>query len=167
MRESGVNLDRLDVMLLRELNADGRASHIELSQRVGLSSTACARRISALEGCGVIKGFTVTLDLAQVGLPITVLVKIALDSQAEEAMQAFEREVARCASVVRCLLMSGSDDYVLTVLARDVADFEAIHRSQLSKLPRVARMQSSFALREVVARSAPPVLFQQIGRSKT
>jgi DNA-binding Lrp family transcriptional regulator len=71
-------------------------------------------------------------------------------------LDAFERAVIACPSVVRCFLMSGSDDYMVTVLARDIEDFEHIHRTQLSRLPRVARIQSSFALREIINRAVPP-----------
>jgi DNA-binding Lrp family transcriptional regulator len=67
--------------------------------------------------------------------------------------------VIECPSVVRCFLMSGSDDYIVIVLARDIEDFERIHRTELSRLPRVARIQSSFAMREVVNRAVPPVIF--------
>ena len=71
----------------------------------------------------------------------------------------FEAAVVDCPSVVRCFLMSGSDDYIVIVMARDIEDFERIHRTELSRLPRVARIQSSFAMREVVNRAVPPVIF--------
>jgi Lrp/AsnC family leucine-responsive transcriptional regulator len=69
-----------------------------------------------------------------------------------------------CPSVVRCFLMSGSDDYLVIVLARDIEDFERIHRTELSRLPRVARIQSSFAMREVVDRAVPPNVLGKAGR---
>ena len=77
----------------------------------------------------------------------------------EEALKSFEAAVIDCPSVVRCFLMSGSDDYIVIVLARDIEDFERIHRTELSRLPKVARIQSSFAMREVVNRAVPPVIF--------
>jgi len=88
-----------------------------------------------------------------------VLVRITLDSQREEAFESFERAVTLCPSVIRCHLMSGADDYWLIVLARDIADFEHIHKTQLSRLPRVARIQSSFAMRDIVDRASPSVIF--------
>ncbi len=154
-----MDLDRLDCSLLRELSGDGRASHVDLSLRVGLSTTACARRIKALEDEGVIKGYAAMFDLGYLGLNTTVLVRITLNSQSEEALHKFEGAVRRCTSVIRCFLMSGSDDYLVTVLARDIRDFEHIHRTQLSCLPHVAHMQSSFALREVINRGVPPGAF--------
>jgi DNA-binding Lrp family transcriptional regulator len=151
-----IDLDRIDFALLSELVANGRASHVELSERIGLSSTACARRQKALEEDSVVLGYQAVLDLKRLGLSTTVVVRISLESQSEEALDAFEKAVEACPSVVRCFLMSGSDDYLVTVLARDIEDFEHIHRTQLSRLPRVARIQSSFAMREIVNRAVPP-----------
>lgn len=149
-------LDRADIALLQALSKDGRASHVELSQRVGLSPTACARRQRMLEDAGLISGYRAVLDEKALGLGATIVVRITLDSQREDALAAFERAIDRCPSVVRCFLMSGTDDYLVTVLARDIEDYEHIHKSQLSRLPHVSRIQSSFALRTVIDRSATP-----------
>jgi DNA-binding Lrp family transcriptional regulator len=157
-----MTLDRIDIAILAELTANARVSHTELSTRVGLSSTALARRQKILEEQGYIKGYQAALDLAQFSLNTTVLVRISLDSQSDEALKAFEAAVVKCPSVVRCFLMSGADDYVVIVLARDIEDFERIHRTELSRLPRVARVQSSFALREIVNRAVPPVIFGEL-----
>jgi Lrp/AsnC family leucine-responsive transcriptional regulator len=154
-------MDKVDLAILSALASNARASQVELSERVGLSSTAIARRQKALEEEGLIRGYQAVLDLARFGLSTTILVRITLESQSEEAMKSFEAGVVGCPSVVRCFLMSGSDDYVLIVLARDIADFERIHRTELSRLPRVARIQSSFAMREVVNRAVPPSVFSR------
>lgn len=151
-------LDQFDRAILSALVADARISIADLAPRVGLSTTACARRLRAMEERGVITGYHAALDHQRLGFTVTVLVQITLDSQREEAFEAFERAVANCASVVRCYLMSGSDDYQLIVLCRDIADFEHIHKTQLARLPRVARIQSSFALRSVIDRSLPALL---------
>src|SRR6202012_1530153 len=156
--------DRKDIAILAELTENARASHTELSNRVGLSSTALARRQKTLEDSGYIKGYQATLDLARFGLGTTVLVRIALESQSDEALKKFEAEVIKCPSVVSCFLMSGTDDYILIVMARDIADFERIHRTELSRLPRVARVQSSFALRDVVDRAVPKIIFAELHR---
>ena len=159
-----MELDRLDTLILAELSANARVSQVELAERVGLSSTAIARRQKTLEDEGFIKGYQAMLDLDLMGLSTTVLVRIALESQSDEALKAFEAEVVKCPSVVRCFLMSGTDDYILIVLARDIQDFERIHRTELSRLPRVARVQSSFALREIVNRAVPTVVFGETKR---
>ena len=150
------DLDRIDIALLREIAGNARASHVELAERVGLSSTACSRRLATLEEEGFIAGYHAALGLHALGLGTTVIVRITLESQSEDALQAFEAAVAKCPSVVRCLLMSGSDDYLVTILARGIEDFEHIHKTQLSRLPKVARIHSSFAIRNVVERPFPP-----------
>jgi len=86
---------------------------------------------------------------------MTVIVQIGLRSQNEDLLKSFEEAVASAPSVVSCHLMSGEDDYLVTVMARDLADFERIHKEQLSRLPGVARLKSSFALREVTNRALP------------
>jgi Lrp/AsnC family transcriptional regulator, leucine-responsive regulatory protein len=160
------NLDHTDIALLRALTSNARQSHVELASLVGLSSTACARRLVALEQEGLIEGYQAVLGLKALGLGTTVIVRITLESQSEDALKAFEIAAVKCQSVVRCLLMSGSDDYLLTVLARDIEDFEYIHKTQLSRLPRVARIHSSFAIRDVVNRSFPPAALAPADRPK-
>jgi DNA-binding Lrp family transcriptional regulator len=161
-----VDLDPLDFKILSEVTGHARLSHVELAERVGLSTTACARRLKALEEGGIVTGYRTCLDLKRFGLGTTVIVRIALDSQSEEALRAFEAAIVNCPSVVGCLLMSGSDDYLVTVMVGDIEDFEHVHKAQLSRLPRVARIQSSFALREVVQRPVPPMLFARSGRRR-
>jgi Lrp/AsnC family leucine-responsive transcriptional regulator len=161
-----MELDRIDTMILAELAANARVSMVGLATRVGLSSTAIARRQRALEENGFIQGYQAILDLGRFGLRTTVLVRIALESQSDAALKSFEAGVLNCPSVIRCFLMSGSDDYVAIVLARDIEDFERIHRTELSRLPRVARIQSSFAMRDVVNRAVPPVIFGKASRPK-
>ena len=159
-----MHLDKIDATILSELTENARVSQVELAARVGLSATAAARRQRALEEAGLIRGYQAVLDLGRFGLGTTVVVRITLESQSAEALQAFEAGVLDCPSVVRCFLMSGSDDYVVIVLARDIEDFERIHRTELSRLPRVARLESSFALREVVTRAVPPSVFGKTAR---
>ena len=159
-----MELDRIDVALLSELCANGRATHVELSEKVGLTSTACARRIEKLEECGVITGYAAVLGLRRLGLSNTVMVRITLDSQSEEALRAFEAAVAESESVVQCFLMSGNDDYVLTVLVSGIEDFERVLKTELSRLPRVARLRSSFAMREIVNRAFPAAALNRLRR---
>jgi DNA-binding Lrp family transcriptional regulator len=151
-----MKLDRIDRAILRELTQNGRISHAELSTRVGLSPTACARRQKALEEAGLIAGYQAVLGLEKLGMATTVVVRITLESQAEDALDAFEKSLITSPSVVRCFLMSGSDDYIVTLNARSISDFERIHRTELACLPHVARVQSSFALRTVIDRRIPP-----------
>lgn len=149
------SLDTLDRSILAALIDDGRLSQVQLAERVPLSPTAIARRIRALEEAGVIEGYQARISRQALGLTMTVMVSISLKSQSEERLAAFEKAVAAASSIVSCHLMSGEDDYVLTVLARDLADFERIHKEELSRLPGVARLKSSFAMREVKNRPLP------------
>jgi Lrp/AsnC family leucine-responsive transcriptional regulator len=155
-----LKLDRINRAILTELSRNGRVSHAELSARVGLSPTACARRQRALEEAGIIAGYRAVLGLETLGYDTTVIVRITLDSQAEDALDSFEKALVASPSVVRCFLMSGSDDYIIAVNARSIADFERIHRTELACLPHVARIQSSFALRTVIDRGVPPAALQ-------
>ncbi len=150
-----VDLDTLDRAIVAALLQDARLSQVELAERIPLSPTAIARRIRALEEKGVIEGYQARVSRQALGLNITVFVQIGLTSQNEDLLRAFEQAVVKAPSVVSCHLMSGEDDYLVTIMARDIADFERIHKEQLSRLPGVSRLKSSFALRDVIHRSLP------------
>jgi Lrp/AsnC family leucine-responsive transcriptional regulator len=166
LENCAVDLDRIDLALLNELAGNARATHVELADRIGLSPTACARRQKNLEDAGLIAGYRASISLKKLGLGTTIIVRITLDSQRENALEAFEKAIHDCPSVVRCLLMSGSDDYLIIVVAEDIEDFEHIHKLQLSRLPGVARVHSSFAIREVVNREVPPALFRNVATAR-
>ena len=146
------SLDALDRAILTALLADVRQSQVELAEHVPLSSTAIARRIRTLEERGVISGYQAQISRAALGLTMMAIVQVSLKSQNEELLAAFEKAAAAAPSIISCHMMSGEDDYIIVVLARDLADFERIHKEQLSRLPGVARLRSSFVLREVVSR---------------
>lgn len=149
------DIDALDRAILAALSQDGRLTQVELAERIPLSATAIARRIKALEADGVIEGYQARISRKALGLTVTVVVSISLRNQTEELMAAFEKAAAAAPSVISCQLMSGEDDYTVTVLAKDLADFERIHKIELSRLPGVARMVSSFVLRDVADRALP------------
>lgn len=149
------SLDALDRAILTALLADGRQSQVELADHVPLSSTAIARRIRTLEERGVISGYQAQISRAALGLTMMAIVQVSLKSQNEELLAAFEKAATAAPSIISCHMMSGEDDYIIVVLARDLADFERIHKEQLSRLPGVARLRSSFVLREVVSRPLP------------
>jgi len=148
----------MDLKIMRELVKDARISHVLLSDRVGLSPTACARRLQQLEQSGVIRGYSADIDAARLGVMMTVLVHITLDRQSEDALARFEKAIGKCPDVVSCYLMSGSDDYLVQVQARDMADYERIHKQHLSRMPGVSRLHSSFAMRAVVRRNVSPAV---------
>jgi Lrp/AsnC family transcriptional regulator, leucine-responsive regulatory protein len=154
------SLDRFDRAILTELLDNGRATQAELGERAHLSGTAAARRQRLLEERGLVTGYHAAIDAQALGFGMTVQVLITLERQSDGAMSAFEEAVQGCPSVTGCHLLSGGEDYLITLWARDLADFERIHRTELSALPGVARMRSLFSLRAVVQRRVPPSLFR-------
>lgn len=143
-------LDAIDSNIIRLLRSDARMSNAKLAAGVGLSQSACLRRLRLLERSGVIRGYTVLLDEPADGHTTVVIVQVTLERQTDEFLRRFEAAVRKCAEVTECDLMSGQADYVLRVEARNAADYERIHTEVLSQLPGVARIQSNFAIRTVV-----------------
>ncbi|HPF60141.1 MAG TPA: Lrp/AsnC family transcriptional regulator [Candidatus Competibacteraceae bacterium] len=149
--------DRTDRQILQLLQSDGRMSNTDVAERVHLSPSACLRRTKRLEEEGLIEGYRMLLNQQAIGKPTNVFVEISLKSQNEEILDAFERAVIQCPDIMECYLMAGDADYVVRVIATDVADYERIHRTYLSRLPGVARLRSSFALRTVCHKTALPL----------
>jgi DNA-binding Lrp family transcriptional regulator len=150
-----LTLDSLDRKLLRLLRADGRMSNAALAASIGLSPSACLRRLRLLEGSGIIRGYTAIIEDPEPQARTVVIVQITLERQTEDALTRFEVAVRQCPEVRECYLMTGVADYQLRVEARDAADYERIHKEQLSRMPGVARIQSAFAIRTVVRGSQP------------
>ena len=144
-----MKLDRTDQHILTELQRDGRLSNRDLAERVHLSESACLRRVRALDEASVIDRYTAVVNQARVGLPGNVFVSITLNRQEQGDLAAFEAAVQRVPEVMECYLMTGQHDYLLRVVVSDPADFERLHSQHLTRLPGVARVQSSFALRTV------------------
>lgn len=150
-------IDETDRRILRVLQRQGRISNAELSEAANLSASACHRRVQRLEKEGYIRDFVALLNARKMGVPTTVFVEITLQAQADEVLDAFEKAVGRIPDVLECHLMAGSADYLLKVVAENTDDFARIHRQHLARLPGVAQMQSSFALRTVFKTTALPV----------
>ena len=150
-------LDETDRRILRVIQRKGRISNADLSEQVNLSASACHRRVQRLETEGYVRDYVALLDARKLGLPTTVFVEITLSTQADEVLEAFETAVQRVPAVLECHLMAGSADYILKVVAEDTEDFARIHRQYLARLPGVAQMQSSFALKTVFKTTALPV----------
>jgi DNA-binding Lrp family transcriptional regulator len=144
-----MKLDRTDRTILAELQRDGRLSNRELAEKVHLSESACLRRVRALEEAGVIDRYAALVSQTKVGLPGNVFVSITLNRQEQADLAAFEEAVKKVPEVMECYLMTGAQDYLLRVAVSDPADFERLHSQHLTRLPGVARVQSSFALRTV------------------
>jgi Lrp/AsnC family leucine-responsive transcriptional regulator len=149
-----MDMDATDRRILGVLQKQGRITNAELSEEVNLSPSACHRRVQRLEAEGFIAGYVALLDARKMGRPTTVFVEITLQSQADEVLEAFERAVAKVPDVLECHLMAGTADYLLKMVADGTDDYARIHRRYLTRLPGVAQMQSSFALRCVFKTTA-------------
>lgn len=151
------DLDKIDKIILTELQKNAQRPVAELAQKAGLSPSSCHRRVKLLEEAGVILGYAANLDRTSLGLANEFFVEVSLSAQTEEAFERFEKAVQRVPEILECHLMSGQFDYLLRVAAADATDYERIHRSRISRLPGVQRIQSSLALRTVKGWAGYPV----------
>jgi Lrp/AsnC family leucine-responsive transcriptional regulator len=152
-----VTMDRYDRQILEALQEDGRISNKQLAEQVSLSESACLRRVRALEDEGTIQRYVAMLSQEKIGVPGDVLVHIGLHREEQSELAAFEEAVRQIPEVMECYLMTGEFDYLLRVVVADMADFERIHKEELTRLPGVARVNSSVAIRKVLKRTALPL----------
>ncbi|MBB2796183.1 Lrp/AsnC family transcriptional regulator [Rhizobium sp. F40D2] len=146
------DLDTIDLAILKVLQANARITNAELAEKIGLSPSACSRRLDILERSGVIDGYHARLSHKALDYKMIAIVHISLSGQFAKTLAEFEAAVKLCPNVLVCYLMSGEYDYILRVAARDLEDYERIHRDWLSALPHVVKINSSFALREIIDR---------------
>ena len=152
-----IALDKIDLKILAELQANARMRNIELAEKVGLSASPCLRRVRQLEGLGVIKGYATLVDQQAVNLPVSVFIQVTLEKQIEPALESFERRIREWPEVMECYLMTGDADYHLRVVTSDLAQYERFLMEKLTRLPSVASIKSSFSLKQVSYRTALPV----------
>ncbi|MBT9290815.1 Lrp/AsnC family transcriptional regulator [Prosthecodimorpha staleyi] len=150
-------IDAVDVKILRELQADARLTNAELAARVHLSASPCLVRVRNLEREGLISRYVTLLDPRRIGLGVSVFVQITLERQVEEALERFERAISAYEEVMECYLMTGDADYLIRVVVPDIEALERFIVNQLSKLPGVANIRSSFALKQVKYKTALPL----------
>lgn len=152
-----ISLDRIDRNILALLQQDGRLANNELAQRVGLSPSPCLRRVKTLEEAGVIRTYVALVAPAAVDLSVNVFVNVTLERQVEERLDAFEAAVVRWPEVLECYLMTGEADYLLRVVVPDLAAYERFLKDHLTRVPGVASIKSSFALKQVRYNTALPL----------
>ena len=150
-------IDAIDYKILNRLQSDGRTTNHDLAQAVGLSPSPCLRRVRQLEDAGVITGYVALVSPEAVGLPVTAFVRVRLSSQDDRNLAEFERAIVTFPEIMECYLMTGDSDYQLRVLVQSLAAFEDFLRHKLTRIPSVAGVNSSFALRPIVYRTALPV----------
>ncbi|GGD87317.1 transcriptional regulator [Rhizobium anhuiense] len=144
-------LDVIDRNILRLLRLDARMSNAKLAAEIGLSPSACLRRIKIMEKSGVIRGYTALIDTGNADEMIAVIINITLERQTEDYLDRLEAAVRRHPEIRECFLMTGGSDYLLRVEVANAGEFERIHKEILSTLPGVLRIHSSFSIRNVLA----------------
>lgn len=152
-----LNLDRIDLELLRQLQADGRTKNVDLAERVNLSPTPCLRRVRKLEASGVIRRYAAVVDEAAVGLNVGAFAFVKLDRNTAARGEAFEKTVARLSDVMECCVVTGAHDYVLRIVAQDLGAYERFIKEKLATIKGVADIETMIILNRTMARSVLPL----------
>ncbi|RCX09201.1 transcriptional regulator, AsnC family [Extensimonas vulgaris] len=160
-------LDKFDLAILMELQADARLTNAELAQRVGLSAAPCWRRVRALEEAGFIRGYRAEIDRHKIGLGVLAFVRLDAERNTGDLTRAMEDAIRRIPEVVSCHYISGTGTFELQVVAPDLARFSQFAREVLLNLPNVKDMHTSFSLGEVKAGGALPLGHLGRGKAKT
>ncbi len=152
-----MQLDAIDLRILAELQADSSLTNVELSRRVHLSPSPCLARVKALESAGVIQRYVALANPKALGLGLNVFISISLKEQSREALAEFERRLGEHDEVMECYLMTGDSDYLIRVALADIAALERFVLNQLTPIPGVEKIRSSFALKQVRYKTALPL----------
>lgn len=137
-------MDKTDYKMLEILQKDGRISSADLAKEVNLSPTPCLKRLRKLENSGVIKNYKAVLDTTQLGFNISSLVLIKMSDNTRESVNAFTKAVSKIPAITECYMSTGRVDYVARVYAKDFADYEAILRDDIARLPNIRDMETLF-----------------------
>jgi Lrp/AsnC family transcriptional regulator, leucine-responsive regulatory protein len=152
-----MQLDAIDLRILAQLQQDGSLTNVELARRVHLSPSPCLARVKALESGGVIERYVALANAKALGLGLSVFINISLKSQSKEALAEFERRIAEHDEVMECYLMTGDSDYLIRVAVPDIAALERFILEQLTPIPGIEKIRSSFALKQVRYKTALPL----------
>ena len=150
-------ISAVDAKILHRLQNNARISNVDLARAVGLSPSPCLRRVRALEDSGLIRSYATLLEPAALGLDVSVFVRVSLEKQVEKALERFETAVMKRSEVMECYLMTGDSDYLLRVVVPDIESFERFLLDHLTRIPGVASIKSSFALKQVKYGTALPL----------
>ncbi|MDY7578436.1 Lrp/AsnC family transcriptional regulator [Herbaspirillum sp. RTI4] len=144
-----ITVDRFDLALLNELQKDGHITNSALGQKVHLSTSQVSRRVQRLEEAHVIERYTAVLDAAVVGLGVTAFTHVTLDRQGEKRGLAFEREIETMSEVLECFSVTGEADYILRIVAPDLASFSEFMMTKLVRLAGVTNVKSNITLKKI------------------
>ncbi len=151
------SLDAIDRRILHHLQENARISNVELARAVGLSPSPCSRRVRDLEEVGIVKEYVTLIDPAAADLPVSVFINVTLEKQVEQDLEVFESAVTDLPEVMECYLMTGDADYLLRVVIADLEAYKSFLMDHLTRIPGVANIRSSFALKQVTYRTALPL----------
>lgn len=149
--------DNKDKAILRAVQADGRISNVDLAERVGLSESPCYRRVRALEERGVIASYRAELDRQKLGLEVTAFVLVTVENQDDTKLVAFFEAVDAEECIVECHAMSGSHDFLLKTVTRNMDHFSELAMERILKLPGVKTIESNFSLKAVKENAPLPI----------
>ena len=152
-----VTLDKIDRDILKVLQADARTPIVDVAAEVGLSPSPCARRVKRLEREGIIVRYATVIDQKAVGLPVSVFCNVTLEKQVKGALETFQAAVLKRPEVMECYLMTGESDYLLRVVVADLEAYERFIVEHLTRVPGIANIKSSFALKQVAYRTELPL----------
>ena len=152
-----MQLDAIDLRILAQLQEDGSLTNVELARRVHLSPSPCLARVKALEAAGVIERYVALTNAKALGLGLNVFINISLKSQSKESLADFERRIVEHDQVMECYLMTGDSDYLIRVAVPDIAALERFILEQLTPIPGIEKIRSSFALKQVRYKTALPL----------
>ena len=156
-----MSLDAIDRRILAVLQDNARVSNVELAELSGVSASPCWRRVRELERTDVISQYVTLVNPAAVGLPVSVFIQVSLEKQVEYALEVFENAILERPEVMECYLMTGDADYMLRVVVANLEAYERFLMDHLTRVPEVANIRSSFALKQVKYRTALPVFDKQ------
>ena len=152
-----MQLDTIDLRILNQLQRDGSLTNVELARRVHLSPSPCLTRVKALEAAGVIERYVALTNAKALGLGLNVFINISLKEQGKESLAEFERRIAEHEQVMECYLMTGDSDYLIRVAVPDIGALERFILEQLTPIPGIEKIRSSFALKQVRYKTALPL----------
>jgi Lrp/AsnC family transcriptional regulator, leucine-responsive regulatory protein len=149
--------DRVDRAIVTELQRDGRIANVDLADAVGLSPSACLRRVKALEASGIIAGYHAEVSRAQAGLGLTVFIGLKVAGHSRETSSTVERALLAIPEVVACYVVSGADDFLVEAAVPDLGSYEQVLLDQILAIGPVTEARSTFAIRTVLARGPLPL----------
>ncbi|HZH28223.1 MAG TPA: Lrp/AsnC family transcriptional regulator [Azospirillaceae bacterium] len=152
-----VKLDRIDRRILRDLQADGRMTNVELARRAGISAPPCLRRVRALEEAGYIRGYHADINPKALGYEVTVFAQVGLTSQAESDLRTFEDLVGGWPQVRECHMLAGEADFLLKVVAESLEEYQHFLTTKLTTAPKVSHVKSALAIRTAKQQPGVPV----------